>query len=596
MAKPGKPTIVEEDGTTRTKRYEELLVAEKLQADCDLKATNIVRQGLPQDVYAIVNHHKVAKEIWDRVKLLMQGMKLSLQEKEWSLWNKFKRGKDKVMLLVLGGNNTGGLARVAKCYNCQGEGHMARQCTQPKRPRNAAWFKEKAMLAEAQEPDQILDEEQLAFLADPGIPDGQATHITIPNTAAFQTKDLDAYDSNCDDVSNAKAILMANLSNYGSDVISKEPHFEPYHTDTDNQTVQDANLYAQQDSMILIVIEQIVISSQHVASPVIDDEETLILEEVSLSKMLAKQNDPMSKEKKVNTTLINYVDLNRLSEDFGKHFVPQQELSDEQPFWSQTLHPNIEQSASSPVKIKAPKELSKPFRIKLYKSNQGKTFKGLIFRKRTLRFDSYVLSLAICQMHNNIMAAGSRDRPPMLATGRYPQWRSRFLRYIDTRRNGDALRKCILSSPYKPTTVLVQAVAATDDSPAIPEHIIVETPMNMSPENKAHFQAEKDAIHLILTEIRDEIYSTVDACQTAQEMWEAIKRLQQGKEIAKPITPPSKTASEEDSDPKQAQRDKDMQKNLALIAKYFKKIYKPTNKNLRTSSNLRNKNVDTTLR
>ncbi|GKB96046.1 retrovirus-related pol polyprotein from transposon TNT 1-94 [Tanacetum coccineum] len=50
-----------------------------------------------------------------------------------------------------GGNNTRGQARVVKCYNCQGEGHMARQCTQPKRPRNAAWFKEKAMLAKAQE-------------------------------------------------------------------------------------------------------------------------------------------------------------------------------------------------------------------------------------------------------------------------------------------------------------------------------------------------------------------------------------------------------------------------------------------------------------
>nr|GEU51667.1 hypothetical protein [Tanacetum cinerariifolium] len=68
-----------------------------------------------------------------------------------------------------------------------------------------------------------------------------------------------------------------------------------------------------------------------------------------------------------------------------------------------------------------------------------------------------------------------------------------------------------------------------------------------------------------------------------------------GKEIAKPITPPSELASEEDSDPEQAQRDKDMQKNLALIAKYFKKIYKPTN-NLKTSSNSRNKNVDATLR
>ncbi|GKF69938.1 hypothetical protein Tco_0202995, partial [Tanacetum coccineum] len=76
---------------------------------------------------------------------------------------------------------------------------MARQCTQPKRPRNAAWYKEKAMLAEAQEAGQILDEEQLAFL----------------------TEDLDTYDSDCDDLSNAQAVLMANISNYGTDVISE---------------------------------------------------------------------------------------------------------------------------------------------------------------------------------------------------------------------------------------------------------------------------------------------------------------------------------------------------------------------------------------
>ncbi|GJS15533.1 retrovirus-related pol polyprotein from transposon TNT 1-94 [Tanacetum coccineum] len=83
------------------------------------------------------------------------------------------------------GNNASGQERVVKCYNCQGEGHMARQCTQPKRPRNAAWYKDKAMLAEAQEAGQILDEEQLAFLADPGVLDGQAVQTIIPNNAAF---------------------------------------------------------------------------------------------------------------------------------------------------------------------------------------------------------------------------------------------------------------------------------------------------------------------------------------------------------------------------------------------------------------------------
>ncbi|GJU50662.1 hypothetical protein Tco_1220217 [Tanacetum coccineum] len=87
-------------------------------------------------------------------------------------------------------------------------------------------------------------------------------------------------------------------------------------------------------------------------------------------------------------------------------------------------------------------------------------------------------------MYNNIMAAGSRDRPPMITMGRYAQRKSRFLRYIDKRTNGDALRKCILE--------------------------------------------EREAIHLLLTGIGDEIYSTIDAYKTAHEMWIAIERLQQG--------------------------------------------------------------------
>ncbi|GKD69559.1 retrovirus-related pol polyprotein from transposon TNT 1-94, partial [Tanacetum coccineum] len=380
------PTITKEDGTTRKKTYAELSATEKLQADCDCKATNIALQGLLPDVYAIVNHHKVAKEIWDRVKLLMQGTKLSLQEKECKLygefdkftfvkgetlyhlppdWSKFvmdvklardlhtihydqlysylerhemyanetrlireryqdtlaffpqvdsglavpvfNQGYDpiaslnKAMAFLIAvassrfhstnnqlrtssnprnlatiqdervtvqqvqgrqgqsyagnsykgnatssrGNNRGGQARVVKCYNYQGKGHMARQCTQPKRARNAAWFKEKAMLVEAHEAGQILDEEKLAFLADPGIRDGQTAQTTIQKTAAFQTEDLDAYDSNCDDVSNAKAVLMANLSNYGSDVISEVQHSDSYHNDMDNQSVHAMHDFKQ---------------------------------------------------------------------------------------------------------------------------------------------------------------------------------------------------------------------------------------------------------------------------------------------------------------------------------------------------------------
>ncbi|GJY66694.1 hypothetical protein Tco_0468932 [Tanacetum coccineum] len=64
------------------------------------------------------------------------------------------------------------------------------------------------------------------------------------------------------------------------------------------------------------------------------------------------------------------------------------------------------------------------------------------------------------------MATGSRDRLQMLATGRYAQWQSRFLRYIDTRPNRDALRKCILEGPYKLTTITILVVPAIDDTPA----------------------------------------------------------------------------------------------------------------------------------
>ncbi|GKC91010.1 hypothetical protein Tco_1151659, partial [Tanacetum coccineum] len=134
-------------------------------------------------------------------------------------------------------------------------------------------------------------------------------------------------------------------------------------------------------------------------------------------------------------------------------------------------------------------------------------------------------------MHNNIMAAGSKERPKRFETGRYAQWQSRFLLYLDTKTNGNVLRKCILEGPYKPTTVVVPAVAATDDSPEIPKHTAYETILNMTPANKDHFLAEKEAIFMLLTRIGDEIYSTVDACQTANEMWIPIERLQQGESL-----------------------------------------------------------------
>ncbi|GJU87604.1 hypothetical protein Tco_1295150 [Tanacetum coccineum] len=84
------PSIVE-NGVTRPKKYSELSATEALQADCDIKATNIILQGLPPEVYALVSNHKVAKELWERIQLLMQGTSLTKQERECKLYDEFDK-------------------------------------------------------------------------------------------------------------------------------------------------------------------------------------------------------------------------------------------------------------------------------------------------------------------------------------------------------------------------------------------------------------------------------------------------------------------------------------------------------------------------
>ncbi|GKC32696.1 hypothetical protein Tco_1039990 [Tanacetum coccineum] len=59
--------------------------------DCDVQETIIILHGLPPDVYALVNHQEAAKDIWDRVKLLMKGIELSFQERECRLYNLFDK-------------------------------------------------------------------------------------------------------------------------------------------------------------------------------------------------------------------------------------------------------------------------------------------------------------------------------------------------------------------------------------------------------------------------------------------------------------------------------------------------------------------------
>ncbi|GJS48063.1 hypothetical protein Tco_0598184 [Tanacetum coccineum] len=273
------PTV-EENGVIRTKKYAKLSAAEKIQADFDMKATNIILQGkrvLPPEWSKFVTDVKLVKDLhttnFDQLHAYLEQHELHANEvrllrehnqyplafvspqattqpmAESPLVDSsftipvFSPGDDPIACLnklmafltvshsatsirrqgqsysgtgyksnatSSGGSNASGQARVVKCYNCQ---------------------------AEAQEAGQILAEEQLAFPADPGVLDGQAVQTIIPNNVAFQTEDLDTYDSDCDDVSNAKAVLMANISNYGFDVISEVHHSETYLYDIENQSV-----------------------------------------------------------------------------------------------------------------------------------------------------------------------------------------------------------------------------------------------------------------------------------------------------------------------------------------------------------------------
>nr|GFA11803.1 integrase, catalytic region, zinc finger, CCHC-type, peptidase aspartic, catalytic [Tanacetum cinerariifolium] len=200
--------------------------------------------------------------------------------------------------------------------NCKGEGHMAKQCTKPKRKRDAKWFNDKVLLFQAQANGQVLQEEELDFLADPGTAESSTNQTVVTTNAAYQADDLDAYDSDCDELSSANVALMANLSHYSSD-----------------------NL-----------VEAILVP---------DTEETLMLAEESRSKMIKKQNDPQMIKKKVITKLINYAIINQLSTDFETRFVSQTESSAEQAFWSQYSVQTDEPNLSGTTIVEVPKELPK---------------------------------------------------------------------------------------------------------------------------------------------------------------------------------------------------------------------------------------------
>ncbi|GJW08630.1 retrovirus-related pol polyprotein from transposon TNT 1-94 [Tanacetum coccineum] len=245
----------------------------------------------------------------------------------------FAAGTSRTYTPGASGSNSG-KQRTVICYNCKGEGHMSRQCTKPKRKRDDSWFKEKVLLVQAQAHGQILNKEELAFLADPDILEGQSIQTVITHNAVYQADDLDAYDSDCDELNSAKVALMVNLSHYGSDALAEVHNHDNMNNNVAHQAMQE--MPSSQQSNVMNHSETEITSDSNIipySQYVIDSQQkNIALAERSVQNVSKhKDNMMLEKEKQVDTTPIDYVALNK---DFLTQFVPQTKLSAEQAFWS----------------------------------------------------------------------------------------------------------------------------------------------------------------------------------------------------------------------------------------------------------------------
>ncbi|GJV20672.1 hypothetical protein Tco_1369692 [Tanacetum coccineum] len=214
-------------------------------------------------------------------------------------------------------------------YNCNGVGHIARNYTQPKRPQNSDYFKDKMLLMQAQENGVVLDEEELLFLAD----------------------ECDAFDSDVDDEPTAQSIFMANLSSVGS----ANPQAGPSNAsilsevyDQKTKTALGANpFYLRQakKAQLALYDGDELLKPHHVPVIVSTSEEKLELAEATRNKLHVKMNDSIRVEKRVNITPPNFS-----KENFMATFTHQTQLTPVQVFWSLDLAKRIQKSLVTEVR------------------------------------------------------------------------------------------------------------------------------------------------------------------------------------------------------------------------------------------------------
>ncbi|GJT85696.1 hypothetical protein Tco_1067413 [Tanacetum coccineum] len=319
-----------ENKEMRRKRVPELSAPEKLQYEADVKATNIILQGVPVAVYALLfvhlEHHEAhANEIRllkerkfpaldsglaipvfnkgddpiDAINKMMSFLSTVVTSRFPSTNNQLRKfSNPRQQETIQDGRVT--VQQLQERQNSFGAGSSGTKSTGQR--------VEKVLLVEAQANGQILHEEELAFLADPGIAEGQATQTVITYNAAYQANDLDAYDSDCDELNTTKIALMVNLSHYGSDALAEVNNHDNVNNNLMNQVVQVMPSF-ELSSVVNNSETKITSDSNiiHYSQYVIESQQTT----VQNSKSFAQQDAlKLSVIKQLKTQVVNYTKIN----------------------------------------------------------------------------------------------------------------------------------------------------------------------------------------------------------------------------------------------------------------------------------------------
>ncbi|GJT67069.1 hypothetical protein Tco_1018549 [Tanacetum coccineum] len=343
---------IEENGVTRPKKYFELSPTEEIQADCDIKATNIILQGLPPEIYALVSNHKVAKELWERIQLLMQGISLTKQEMECKLYDEFdkfayKKGESfrecyLRFLLLLNDVNIYNMKLEQFQVNTKFLNTLPPEWSKfvtdvklvldlhtTNIDRLHAYLGQHEFHANEEQVETILENKEKLYAT---TAKGKAT---CPNSATNQRRkadDLDACDSNCDELNTAKVALMANVSHYGSYALSEVHNHDNVNNDMTNQVVQ-AMPSSEQPNVMNHSKTEITSNSNIIpySQYLIESQQVSMIAELKRYKEQVKvlkegQNIDLTSQDNVSDSCAQFVEIDHLKRTLSEHLKEKESL------------------------------------------------------------------------------------------------------------------------------------------------------------------------------------------------------------------------------------------------------------------------------